>query len=166
MSMTTAQTLRQRKPPRRKRKSLAERITNNIVVVDSACWIWVGARTRGGYGRIMVTPLRTLALAHRVSYETFVGPIPEGLTVDHLCREVACVNWRHMELVTQRENTLRGTSPVALNARKTVCPKCAQPYGAVNERGARRCVPCREAYLREYNIRRRVPRLTIEGAQS
>jgi hypothetical protein len=56
-----------------------------------------------------------------VSYETFVGPIPDGLTIDHLCCNPPCINPEHLEVVTMRENLRRGRSPVGVNARRTHC---------------------------------------------
>lgn len=78
---------------------------------SGGCWEWTAAIDAHGYGRFGV-PGRTRAdwrmrLAHRVSYETFVGPIPEGLDLDHLCRVTACVNPEHLEPVSRRENVAR-----------------------------------------------------------
>lgn len=69
------------------------------------CWPWTGALSRDGYGRMRT---RTSHVgAHRFAYELLVGPIPEGLTIDHLCATRACVNTSHMECVTRGENTRR-----------------------------------------------------------
>lgn len=68
---------------------------------------------------------------HTVAYELLVGPIPKGLEPDHLCRVRACVRPSHIEPVTPRENVRRGTSPVAMNAAKTHCPK-GHPYAGTN----------------------------------
>lgn len=69
------------------------------------CWLWTGAIQSGGYGEIR--HLGRTRLAHRVSYEVHVGPIPIGLQLDHLCRNTRCVNPTHLEPVTQSVNVRR-----------------------------------------------------------
>jgi hypothetical protein len=108
------------------------------------CWLWTGSRNWGGYGQFRLH--QRLLLAHRWAYEFCVGPIPEGLTLDHLCRVHNCVNPEHLEAVTHRENVLRGTGPTALNAARTHCvnghaftPDNLYPLAT----GHRRCAACR-----------------------
>ena len=84
-----------------------------------ACWFWHSGLGQDGYGRFTVNGRR--ALAHRWVYEQEVGPIPDGLVLDHLCRVRNCVRPDHLEPVTNRENILRGTSPPAVHARKMHC---------------------------------------------
>ena len=85
-----------------------------------SCWLWRGP-TRSGYGRVKLNgATRT---AHRVVYELLVGPIPDGLQLDHLCRVRNCVNPEHLDPVSARENTLRGNGVAAVHARKTHCSK-------------------------------------------
>lgn len=88
---------------------------------NSGCWLWSGAGSnlRNGYGSFWNG--KRVISAHRYSYEHFKGPIPEGLTIDHLCRVKFCVNPAHLEAVTNKVNQLRSDSPFAENSRKTHC---------------------------------------------
>lgn len=83
------------------------------------CWIWKGRIQSGGYGIVRFEGRDQYA--HRVVFEIESGKIPEGLQIDHLCRNRRCVNPSHLEPVTQKENILRGTGVSARNAAKTHC---------------------------------------------
>jgi hypothetical protein len=74
-------------------------------VISEGCWCWRGVIDRWGYGRITIGG--RVGFAHRMSYEAFVGPIPDGLQIDHLCRNRACCNPEHLEPVTGLVNTRR-----------------------------------------------------------
>lgn len=124
------------------------------------CWEWQAARDKDGYGMIRHDDGTGYKFwkVHRVSYEFFVGKIPEGLTIDHLCRNHPCVNPLHLEAVTGRENTMRGISFAAINARKTHCSR-GHEYSPENTRirsdGARDCWICYRAYHAEWNRKKR-----------
>ena len=108
------------------------------------CWPFNTPETRGGYRRF------NYSLAHRWAYEYFVGPIPKGRTIDHLCHQPDCVNTDHLEPVTMRVNVLRGSSnPAAINARKQIA-KCGHPFTLVESDGRRRCLPCYRDYRAEW----------------
>lgn len=77
----------------------------------NGCRVWIGEIIWNGYGRVYGHGKKVLA--HRASYETFVGPIPEGLQIDHLCRNRACILPTHLEPVTASENSRRGWAAVA-----------------------------------------------------
>ena len=119
---------------------------------SSCCWNWVGTLNPEGYGLTMWDKRRRSA--HCVSYTVLRGPIPIGLELDHLCRNTRCVNPWHLEAVTHRENTIRGTSPIAESARRTTCLKCGGPLTQRNKRGWRFCRPCTYEKDRAYRARR------------
>lgn len=116
------------------------------------CWEWTRAKSNG-YGYIKLRGAMRSSLAHRVAFEAFRGPIPDGLQLDHLCRNRGCVNPWHLEPVDCRENLLRGnTTQAAINARKTHCP-AGHPYDQANtyvkKDGARMCRECNRVRTRE-----------------
>lgn len=112
-----------------------ERFREKIAPGPNGCIEWTGGLNGVGYGQFYGgrTSLGQTGktYAHRWSYEHFVGPIPEGLHLDHLCRNRKCVNPEHLEPVTIRENLLRGVGPSAIHAQKTECP-AGHPYSGDN----------------------------------
>lgn len=109
------------------------------------CWIWKPSPspTKYGYFALRRNSKRLNVLAHRWGYETFVGPIPEGLHIDHLCRTPACVRGTHLEPVTPGENTKRGDAPVMKLWRAGICGKGHSMDDAYQlASGARACRTC------------------------
>lgn len=118
------------------------------------CILWTGAKTRSGYGKVTVN-FRSYG-AHRFFYESLVGKVPDGLQLDHLCRNRLCVNVKHLEAVTAKVNTLRGDGPTAVNARKEECLRGhaftpENTYYAKNPPG-RVCRACRAAWQRSRRL--------------
>jgi hypothetical protein len=123
------------------------------------CWLWTAPPDSNGYGRLKVAV--RMVRAHIFAYELLVGPVPDGLELDHLCHgrdksckggstciHRRCVNPGHLEAVTHRTNVLRGVSPVARCAVKTHCP-AGHAYSPENTRlyrGSRYCRACRRAW--------------------
>jgi hypothetical protein len=128
-------------------ESVEERLWGRVAK-DGDCWLFPVAEGNR-YGRIMVEG--RVKMAHRLAYELAVGPISEGLTIDHLCRRTACINPAHLESVTVAENILRGDGPAARNRKKTRCLRGhvydeANTYRAAD--GSRKCKACRAAQPR------------------
>lgn len=85
-----------------------ERVIKKSVQDDNGCLIFGGCKTHQGYGHIKSG--KTMKMAHRVTFEHHNGPVPEGMELDHLCRNRACVNHEHLEIVTHKENVQRGVA--------------------------------------------------------
>lgn len=93
---------------------------------NTGCSLWMGFASKDGYGQTSVD--RKTARAHRVAWEQENGKIPSGMVIDHICRTRSCVNTKHMEIVSNKENVLRGIGISAMNAKKKTCPKCGSEY--------------------------------------
>lgn len=89
-------------------------------------WVWLAGKDQNGYGRF--NWLGRLRKAHTLAYEEVIGPIPDGLVPDHLCRFPGCVNPAHLEPVTNRENVRRGLRPEQLRARYAVQTHCSKGH--------------------------------------
>jgi hypothetical protein len=134
--------------------TLPKVIASKIVVSESDCWMWKGTISDGGYAHVVWTGSPNTRRVHRIVYQLLVGPIPSGLTLDHLCRVKSCVNPSHLEPVTMKENNLRSMSLSAINARKTHCIRghdLNNPDLVYRRRGWRDCTICR--LLRQDRIR-------------
>lgn len=123
------------------------RSLSKYTISDTGCWEYAGGRSATGYGKVAVKLAdgrSSTVNAHRAFYEALVGPIPEGLQLDHLCRNPSCVRPDHMEPVTGRVNTIRGWA-----ASHPACPQ-GHLYTAANTRWVkgpagyryRRCRAC------------------------
>jgi hypothetical protein len=134
--------------------SARTRFAQCYLVTETGCWQWQRPLDNG-YGRFWVDG--QTVLAHRYSYEIHVGSIPDGLHLDHLCRNRGCVNPAHLEPVTLAVNVLRGEGLSAVNARKTVC-KHGHPLTDdnvyVTPRGSRTCRACQRARVVAWRERR------------
>lgn len=132
------------------------RFMSKVESQPDGCWQWSGSKTKGGYANLKVGG-KTL-VAHRLSFEHFVGPIPEDKQLDHLCRNRACVNPEHLQAVSSRVNVLRGIGTGARYARRTSCSH-GHPFTEENTYvrpdGGRKCRICKRSQNREYKQRLR-----------
>lgn len=136
---------------------LPRRWLAKIRFAQSGCWEWLGPLSEDGYAMLKHTQ------GHRKIYELLIGPIPGGLTLDHLCRVRSCINPGHLEPVTVRENNLRGVGPSAVNAGKTECVNghpfnASNTYVYVGRSGSpeRACIECRRQAVRRHRAKRKV----------
>lgn len=133
-----------------------DRFLSKVDKTDS-CWLWNGRTTPSGYGNFRVGGRQVPA--HRWAYENFVGPIPSGLQIDHLCRVRNCVNPAHMEPVTSAENTRRGMAPNHVRHRNRLLGIGSCANHEYSDR-RKKCLTCQ----REYEKRKRIARNALHGA--
>jgi hypothetical protein len=130
---------------------------------DTGCWMWQGADNGKGYGQIWMNG--RMRRVHRIAYLLTFGPLPADKQIDHLCRERACLNPEHMQVVSNRENVARGNGPGALAARTNRCkngheftPENTYHYTHSQSKGGgpgRRCNTCHAATNRAYKQRQK-----------
>jgi len=143
-------------------------VARRIAVQPNGCWSWTAFLDGCGYAAYRGKGHRT-STVHRVIYEQFIGPVPAGLELDHLCHDPEvcrlgnecphrrCVNPAHLGLATHAENSLRSASPAALNAHKTKC-NSGHPFTPENtyrHKSNRVCRACNRAAVARYKARRR-----------
>jgi hypothetical protein len=136
-------------------RPVAVRMLSKIYIDANACWRWAREKDRDGYGRVPKSAKYRGTQAHRVSYEVFVGPIPAGLTIDHLCRVRDCINPGHLEPVTHAENCSRARRNHHLGSRSHC--KNGHPYDEANTRMGRTgrvCKTCIRINVANYKARK------------
>lgn len=140
------------------RAAVREIRKRRYTIGDNNCWQWLLAKSSCGYGQMKCKgeTKSGLGMSHRVYYRLLFGKIEEKMTIDHLCRNRACINPSHLEIVTLKENNLRGFAPPALNAKKEFCPR-GHRYAGYNlsisncgkGRLCRKCKTCARERARE-----------------
>jgi len=135
------------------------------VRVSSDCWEWLAYKDPSGYGAMKVGGVRVNA--HRVSHELFKGEIPDGMWIDHLCRNRGCVNPDHLEAVEPRVNTLRGVGPLMSILRAEARTQCDKGHELTSDNivswtGRKNCLTC---YRAKERSRKRISRAKARAAQ-
>lgn len=143
----------------KRHKNIVDRVRSKALITPTGCWHWTGAITSAGYGSILYKGKTWQA--HRLSYELFHGPILDGLPLDHLCRNRACINPAHLDPVTLHQNALR-----RVDIRPTHCP-AGHEYTPSNTiwaesrvpgYKARKCRTCHHRFQREARARKAAAR--------
>ena len=132
-----------------------DRLATKYIIDASGCWLWTRSLDKDGYGQFYLE--RKMKKPHRLMYELIVSKIPDGLVIDHLCKVRHCVNPKHLEPVTNKENVLRSDGFAAVNSKKTHCPKNHE-YTTENtyldKSNMRHCRECGREYMRKYAKRK------------
>lgn len=137
--------------------TLEQQLLERIVIDDNGCWLWTSTISRaprncGGYGK------HGKDYAHRLAYESWVGPIPLGTEIDHLCRVRRCIRPSHLEAVTRQVNLLRGQTFAAGHAAKTHCPaghEYTPENTSLSAKNQRTCRTCHARHERNRKARLR-----------
>lgn len=129
-----------------------ERIEPRVNKIDGGCWLWTGATNGVGYGKIglLENGKAKYPYTHVIAYEALIGTVPDGLELDHLCRNTICCNPEHVEPVTSLENSMRGEHPNYKTARTRICKR---GHGIVGDNIFRRSdgrLRCRACQHRQY----------------
>lgn len=124
-----------------------ERFLSRIAILDNGCWNYTFSKCQGyGVFYIRSNGKTKSYRAHRVSWEIFKGKIPEGMVLDHICRNKGCVNPSHLRVVSCKINTIENSDgPAAINAKKNACPRGHLFAGEnlyISPVGARMCKKC------------------------
>ena len=137
----------------------ARRLAARTVAADDGCYVWTGLTSAYGYGRVHVGD-GTRMYVHRLAYLLCHGFIPDGMEVDHLCRNASCLNTKHLEAVTHAENKARTTD--VKKGPYNVGTHCSEGHlrsenTRLDKAGARYCVPCASLRSMRSQARRRSP---------
>lgn len=151
-----------------KKKPALERFMDRVSPEpNSGCWLWTGAMITLGYGTFSPSQKRgEYTYSHRYSYETFVGPIPDGMVIDHLCRVRCCVNPKHLEVVTRGENVRRGDAPAHVARRNGTCERGHElTPGNLVGRVKPRCWVCHQEWKEQRAVGKLLQRM-VERARA
>lgn len=126
--------------------SLGPRFWSKVDRSSSECWIWTAAVTNAGYGKFKLPRDGKSISAHRLALLLTDGPVPDGMEVDHLCRNRRCVNPAHLEIVSREENQRRSREDRGYVTTTGFCGR-GHPLTASNTTGPRkRCLTCARDY--------------------
>lgn len=129
-------------------RTFARRVFSHVDA-SGDCWEWASAMSEGGYGKIGRGPRGAGEMpAHRAVWQLLIGPIPDDMEYDHLCKNHGCVNPAHGEIVPPAVNLSRSYSPSALYAKRKVCDNGGHPLDGRRTRGDRYCKTCNRERMR------------------